>query len=139
VNWRHSTETKVEETTLQIGFVETQGRAALATSNAASDWLCGWCLNHVAKEKDRFSYDGQDEFVFANPEGIRFEIITFSQTIGCSETGEPTLEHTWFPGHAWSFCVCDRCGQHLGWCYSGTHEFAGLIKDRIVRAVAIMN
>ena len=51
----------------------------------------------------------------------------------------PTLEHTWFAGHEWSFCQCDRCGQHLGWFYSGQHEFAGLIKDRIVRAVCVRN
>jgi hypothetical protein len=139
VNWRVSTEEEVGNATLELGKVELADRAALAGSNAASDWLCAWCLNHVARERDRFAYDGRDEFVFTNPDGIRFEIITFSQTIGCREAGEPTLEHTWFPGHAWSFCLCDRCGQHLGWCYSGVHEFVGLIKNRIVRAVAIMN
>jgi hypothetical protein len=122
-----------------MGHVELADRAALAAGSAGSDWLCGWCLNHVAKERDRFSYEGRDEFVFTNPRGISFEIITFLQTIGCRETGEPTLEDTWFPGYSWSFCLCDRCGQHLGWCYSGTHAFVGLIKDRIVRAVAIMN
>ena len=132
-------EPEVGEVALELGRAEIAGRTALAASNAASDWLCAWCLNHVAKERDRFSYDGRDEFAFTNPEGIQFEIITFSQTIGCQRSGAPTLEHTWFPGHAWSFCHCDRCGQHLGWSYSGVHEFAGLIKDRIVRAVAIMN
>jgi hypothetical protein len=139
VNWQVSIGTGVEEATPQMGHLGIADRAALAATNAASDWLCAWCLNHVAREKDRFVYDGKDEFAFTNPQGILFEIITFSQTIGCGETGEPTLEHTWFPGHAWSFCHCDRCGQHLGWCYSGAHEFVGLIKDRIVRAVAIMN
>ncbi len=139
MNWHVSSGSAVGQAEPQVGYVELTDRAALAASNAASDWLCGWCLNHVAREKDQFMYDGRDEFAFTNPDGIRFEIITFSQTIGCRESGEPSLEHTWFPGHAWSFCHCDRCGQHLGWCYSGAHEFVGLIKDRIVRAVAIMN
>lgn len=139
MNSRLSIDEEIKQGTLEIGHVETTGRAALAASNAASDWLYAWCLNRVAKEQDQFAYEGRDEFVFTNPDGIRFEILTFSQTIGCRQTGEPTLEHTWFPGHAWSFCHCDRCGQHLGWCYSGLHEFVGLIKDRIVRAVAIMN
>jgi len=87
----------------------------------------------VANERDRFSYDGQDEFTFSNLEGIQFHIITFSQTLGCLQFGAPTLDFTWFAGHAWAYCQCDRCGMHLGWFYSGQHEFAGLIKDRMVR------
>jgi len=139
VNCQLSTEPDVGKVALATGHLETGTRAGLAASNAASDWLCAWCLDRVARDKDRFSYDGRDEFVFTNPDGIRFEIITFSQTLGCHQSGVPTLEHTWFPAHAWSFCLCARCGQHLGWCYSGVHEFAALIKDRIVKALAIMN
>jgi len=103
------------------------------------DWLCAWCLGRVANERDRFKYDGKDEFTFSNPQGIRFEIITFSQTLGCRQQGVPTLEHTWFPSHAWSHCLCDGCGQHLGWYFAGQHNFAGLIKARIVRALGIRN
>jgi hypothetical protein len=113
--------------------------AATATADAAGDWLCAWCLNCVANERDRLKFEGQDEFTFSNPEGIRFEIITFSRTLGCQQTGTPTLAHTWFPGHAWSFCHCDRCGQHLGWYYAGQHDFVGLITARLVRAQCIRN
>jgi hypothetical protein len=109
------------------------------STGVAGDWLCAWCLNPVAHEQDRFKYEGRDEFTFSNPEGIRFEIITFLQTRGCLESGPPTLHYTWFPGHAWSFCHCDRCGQHLGWFYSGQHQFVGLIKDRIKRALLLRN
>ena len=118
---------------------EVGARTEPATGAAAGDWLCAWCLNPVANEKDRFQFEGRDEFVFANPEGIRFEIITFTQTRGCRQTGAPTLLHTCFPGHAWSFCQCDRCGQHLGWYYTGPQNFAGLIRPRIVRGVTIRN
>jgi len=112
---------------------------ATALGDNESDWLCAWCHNRVASEKDRFPYNGKDQFAFSNPEGIRFAIITFSRTLGCRETGRPTLEHTWFPGHAWSYCLCDNCGQHLGWYYAGQHDFAGLIVARIVRAVCVRN
>ncbi len=112
---------------------------AAATSDAEGDWLCAWCLNRVAHERDRFQFGGRDEFAFTNPAGIRFEIITFLQTLGCCQTGVPTLEHTWFAGHAWSFCQCDSCGQHLGWFYTGQHDFAGLIRDRIRRALLVRN
>jgi hypothetical protein len=107
--------------------------------DTARDWLCAWCQNRVANEKARFHYNGKDEFTFRNPQGIRFEIITFSWTLGCQKEGVPTLESTWFPGYAWSYCQCDECGQPLGWCYSGTIEFAGLIIARIVRAVCARN
>lgn len=105
----------------------------------ADDWLCAWCLYRVASEKDRFAYQSQSEFSFKNPEGVRFDILTFLRTIGCQEQGAPTLEHTWFPGHAWSYCVCDQCGMHLGWYYAGPSTFVGLIRDRIVRASVIMS
>ncbi len=123
------------------GVVEpvASDRTVEARSDPAGDWLCAWCLNRVTNEKHRFQYDGKDEFVFTNPTGVRFEIITFAHTFGCRKSGAPTLEHTWFPSHAWSFCQCDRCGQHLGWFYQGPSEFVGLIKARIVRALHIRN
>jgi hypothetical protein len=96
-------------------------------------------MNPVASESDRFQYEGRDEFSFTNPEGIRFEIITFLRTLGCRQTGKPILEHTWFAGHAWSFCHCAACGQHLGWYYTGPQDFAGLIRERIVRALLVRN
>jgi len=126
------------------GVVETAGpeirpRPRSSQTDAANDWLCAWCHNRVASEKDRFAFEGKSEFAFKSPEGIRFHIMTFAQTLGCRQAGVPTLEHTWFPGHAWSYCVCDRCGMHLGWYYAGPSEFAGLIRNRIVRASTLLN
>ena len=137
MKWAASTGTE----TARPGIAEPalENLAATATAEAVGDWLCAWCLNHVADEKARFKYDGQDEFAFSNPAGIRFQIITFSETVGCRESGVPTLQHTWFPGHAWSFCQCGSCGMHLGWYYAGPHDFAGLIKPRLVRGVCIRN
>lgn len=114
-------------------------RTARGTGNSADDWLCAWCLNRVSKEQDRFSYQGADEFTFTNPAGLQFEIITFSQAAGCRGAGAPTLDHTWFAGHAWSFGHCQACGQHLGWFYTGPQEFVGLIKNRIVRSLCLSN
>lgn len=114
-------------------------RTRPATSEAEGDWLCGWCHTCVANDQDRFSVDGKSEFTFSNPEGVRFEILTFSETRRCDQAGAPTLEHTWFPGHAWSFCHCGECGQQLGWFYRGTSEFVGLIRARIVRGLWMRN
>lgn len=130
--------------TAEPGFVEIaepdrETRTHPSPGDAANDWLCAWCLNRVASEKDRFSFDGKSEFTFFNPERIRFELITFSRTLGCRPAGVPTLEHTWFPGHAWSFCLCDRCGGHLGWFYEGPNAFVGLIRHRIIRAMLMLS
>lgn len=118
---------------------EVRTRAQPATSDAATDWLCAWCLNRVANERDRFTCDGRSEFTFTNPHGVCFHIVTFARTLGCEDVGTPTFEDTWFPQHAWSHCLCDRCQNHLGWHYVGPNEFAGLIRDRIVRAATVRN
>jgi hypothetical protein len=137
VNWTASAET--EPALPPTGLLELAPRTATSTGDTEGDWLCSECLNRVANERDRFSYEGKDEFAFTNPEGAGFVILTFAQTLGCRDSGVPTLAHTWFPGHAWSYCQCDRCGQHLGWYYAGPQEFAGLIKSRIVRALCVRN
>ena len=123
----------------EIAEPVVERRIESSTADSAGDWLCAFCLNRVANDRDRFQFGGQDEFTFTNPQGIRFEIITFLQTLACRETGTPTLAFTWFPGHAWSFCHCAECGQHLGWFYSGQHTFAGLIRARMLRAVYLRN
>lgn len=127
----------VETGVVEIPETEVLTRTHAGRDDEADDWLCFWCLNRVAHEKDRFELGGKSEFTFANPAGMRFNILTFSPTFGCRRSGAPTLEHTWFPDHAWSFCMCDGCGMHLGWFYSGPSEFAGLIQNRIVRASLI--
>lgn len=118
---------------------DVQPRTRPSQGDPVNDWLCAWCLNRVANEKDQFARNGRSEFRFTNPQGVWFTILTFSRTLGCREAGEPTLEHTWFAGHAWSYCVCARCGTHLGWYYAGPSRFVGLIRNRIIRAVGVMN
>jgi hypothetical protein len=124
---------------VEVSEPEIRGQAQTVQGDPANDWLCAWCHLLVASEKDRFAYDGRSEFSFLNPDGIRFDILTFSRTIGCRTAGVPTLDHTWFPEHAWSYCLCDRCHRHLGWQYTGPHDFAGLIRERIVRKLLIMS
>lgn len=104
-----------------------------------NDWLCIWCLNRVANEKDRFLFKGKSEFTFKNPEGIKFHIITFSRARGCKQIGVPTEQYTWFAAHAWCYCICNRCKMQLGWQYTGPHEFVGLIRDRIIRAAVMLS
>lgn len=113
---------------------ELASRPETTIGGTETDWLCAFCHQRVASERDRFPFNGNDEFTFTNPQGLRFEIITFERTLACHESGAPTKADTWFPGYAWSFCHCDACGQQLGWYYTGLLRFAGLDKARIIRA-----
>jgi hypothetical protein len=117
----------------------THPRSRRALADAGSDWLCALCHHRLASERDRLQFGSQSEFAFTNPAGVPFLILTFSEAEGCRDDGNPTLEHTWFPGHAWSYCLCASCGQHLGWFYAGPSEFVGLIQNRIVRALNVFN
>lgn len=139
MNWWIKAMTNAESGTVEVAETEVDPQTSSSQGITGSDWLCAWCLNHIASEKNRFLFNGKSEFVFMNPEGIRFSIITFSQTIGCRQAGVPTLEYTWFPDYAWSLCICNRCDTMLGWYYSGPSIFVGLIRNRIVLASVVLN
>ena len=118
---------------------ETEKEVKVKTELKADDWLCIACNKKITSDKERFEYKNQSEFQFVNPGGFYFDIITFESADGCFEVGEPTLENTWFEGHKWSFAICSRCSNHLGWKYSGKFSFYGLIKERIIKGVAFFN
>jgi hypothetical protein len=103
------------------------------------DWLCIACNKKITYDRERFEYNNQSEFQFVNPSGFYFDIITFRSADGCFEIGEPTLDHTWFDGHKWTFAICGRCSNHLGWKYVGKNSFFGLIKSRLIKGVALFN
>jgi hypothetical protein len=134
LSWKASAEKGAGQVLPTIGTPQTGSRAEATLGNTETNWLCVFCHKPIASEKDRFPYNGKDEFTFVNPAGITFEIITFSEARGCHESGKPTLAATWFPGYGWSFCHCDGCGQQLGWYYTGPLRFVGLDKARIIRA-----
>lgn len=129
---------------IQIGRVEAMmpcldSEESRATETGLGHWLCAACHQRVAHDRDRLSVMGASEHEFVNPAGIKFNILLFGEAAGCLDVGMPTLKHTWFPGCAWSYCLCERCRHHLGWFYTGARVFVGLIRGRIVRAVLVHN
>ena len=100
--------------------------------SAARAWWCAACSTRVAGEDDAIDVSGAHRHRFVNPAGVEFEIGCFAQA-GCRADGEPTLEHTWFSGFAWSYALCANCHAHLGWFYSdGASGFVALILPRVV-------
>lgn len=117
------------------------GKTAPATAvpSADLDWYCVRCLRGVAREADRLIHLGQTELEFRNPDGQRFRILLFRDCPGGRSAGVPTELHTWFPGHAWCYCLCRGCGLQLGWWYEGPSRFVGLIRSRILSAAQWKN
>lgn len=97
--------------------------------------LCAHCGLAVTREQDRIHMRGAHNHHFLNPHGIEFHIGCFARAPGCRPHGEATLEHTWFAGYAWRVALCNGCGTHLGWAFSGPgHGFFGLILSQLVTA-----
>jgi hypothetical protein len=76
--------------------------------------------------------DGNHAHTRTNPSGIRFTFGCFRNAPGCSCSGAPTGEHTWFAGCRWRIACCGGCGEHLGWAFTGAESFYGLILARLV-------
>lgn len=106
--------------------------AGRATARA---YHCAACTTRICDESDAVAA-GPRTHRFTNPAGYTFDVACFTAAPGCRAVGEPTLEHTWFPGHAWRVALCRNCGAQLGWHFSdGDSPFFGLIVTRLVGPV----
>lgn len=92
---------------------------------------CIKCDAIVARTSDRVVIGSGDLHTFVNPQGNIFELICFARAEGAVAIGSPTLEYTWFPGHAWRAGLCRACAAQLGWRYDGASSFWGLIRTAL--------
>lgn len=94
--------------------------------------ICAACLHAITTGSARVEKDGRHAHTFSNPHGFVFHIGCFATAPGCDTEGEPTTEHTWFPGHAWQVEACRGCGRHMGWLFTASDtRFHALILDRL--------
>ncbi|MBI3183244.1 MAG: hypothetical protein HYZ28_13990 [Myxococcales bacterium] len=93
--------------------------------------VCVACAHPITHEGCRVEVGGSHRHTRLNPAGTLFHFGCFSRAEGCVVSGPPTLEHTWFPGHAWQYASCARCRAHVGWFFMGDRTFFGLILDRL--------
>jgi hypothetical protein len=76
-------------------------------------------------KKEIFRKSGVLTHTFKNPSNKFFELITTdSTTLTCEKTRYET--YTFFPGYAWSICVCSICGKHHGWMFSRIDKYCGV-------------
>lgn len=93
--------------------------------------LCSSCQAPITTAKERDQKQSKHLHTFFNPAGIVYEIGCFRKAPGCLVYGRPSTEFSWFSGYFWQIVYCRRCGQHLGWKFSGADEFFGLIVNRL--------
>jgi len=100
----------------------------------ARNIICRICLAEVTTKKDQFTKNGRQEHCFFNPHGIAFVVRCFKKAAGCTVTGDPSSEFSWFEGYLWSFALCAGCGEHLGWFFQnhGGNSFFGLIPSKLI-------
>jgi len=94
---------------------------------------CASCGHEITGWRSQVSVDGSHQHRFVNPLGLEYNIACYAEAPGCFQVGEPTDEHTWFPGHAWRVALCGSCQIHLGWGFQSRDggQFFGLILDRL--------
>lgn len=93
--------------------------------------FCGRCDALITDAGRATSIGGRHAHRRTNPANIEFAFRCFTEAPGCRRRGAPTFEHTWFPGSAWCFLTCARCGVHLGWHFHGDRNFCALITERL--------
>jgi hypothetical protein len=117
------------------GFsIDAEVKPADIDASRGTVLLCAACRHLVTRKECATEISGNTLHTFTNPHGYTYTFRTFTDAPGCTRSGEPTAEHTWFPGHAWQMASCRGCGEHLGWGFSGASgaTFYGLIDDRLI-------
>jgi len=94
--------------------------------------FCFRCHQVITDQGKCITIQGAHTHRFVNPAAINYLFGCFSEAIGCSVTGTPSNEHTWFSGYTWQIASCSNCGNHLGWFFIGEAPFYGLILNRMV-------
>ncbi len=94
--------------------------------------VCRVCRNPVTVTRERISILGAHAHDRVNPSGFMFRIGCFREAPGAVSIGTPSAEFPWFPGYLWQVALCRGCFEHIGWFFSGSDGFYGLILERLV-------
>jgi len=109
-------------------------------SEGEEAFLCYLCKVKITEKRYIISVSGGTPYhTMTNPFGFSYNVMTVSFCEMVREATEPVIEHTWFPGYAWSILCCANCSEHLGWRYTSAKQqpssFYGLIRDKLILSV----
>ena len=115
---------RLRGTSARLRFVRRQLTAAAAAAAALSCRRCGAAVSSAAEVLP------QEASHYVNPHGHHHQLLLVRHAGPLVDHGDPTLEHTYFPGYAWSNVDCAACHNHLGWRFQRDEDvFFGLRKD----------
>ena len=109
-------------------------KRASARRQGEPHYLCALCAHPITNARDETRRKGLHLHCYMNPAGFVYRIACFGAAPGTAQIGEPTDQHSWFPGFTWRICLCGNCREHLGWSFAAEDGdgFFGLIVDRLV-------
>lgn len=93
--------------------------------------VCANCDHLITRARWRITKNEDNEHTVFNPGGQVFRIACFKEAVGVCSQGPPRSEFTWFKGYSWQVGRCAGCSTHIGWRYTGSDTFFGLIKDQL--------
>ena len=93
--------------------------------------ICANCETIIGYRADAIEVEGRHTHVRINPLGLEFAFDCYSEALGCTISGKPQHADTWFLGYMWEIASCTTCNEHLGWLFSGSDHFYGLIHTKI--------
>ena len=101
-----------------------------------SRYVCANCHTPVSDASCLLVIQGDSpNHYFANPDGLLFEILTFSWCQNLLDGSHSVWQNTWFAGYSWTVQYCSGCQIHMGWRYDGSAEptrFYGIVRERLI-------
>ena len=101
-----------------------------------SRYVCANCHTPVSDASCLLVIQGDSpNHYFANPDGLLFEILTFSWCQNLLDGSPSVWQNTWFDGYSWTVQYCSGCQIHMGWRYDGSAEptrFYGIVRERLI-------
>ena len=101
-----------------------------------SRYVCANCHTPVSDASCLLVIQGDSpNHYFANPDGLLFEILTFSWCQNLLDGSPSVWQNTWFAGYSWTVQYCSVCQIHMGWRYDGSAEptrFYGIVRERLI-------
>jgi len=124
---------------LSINSAVQRLRAELSILEKCRVLVCRRCGLQLGQGADIFSMSKEGpQSAFVNPGGAVHETLTLYKAKNLRLHGQPSTDHSWFPGYAWTITECGRCGDHIGWKFTATSrrlspdKFYGISRRNIV-------